>query len=126
MQEREHTFTIAYKAGAKDKPLLYGAHAGLERATDLSTLTSLFSGDLYRDVNITFIIDDLPAVMLAYAERDRMVELSEQGECQSLSRPSRIVTHFRLYRLRTVRIRWTRRLGSLKLRSSLRYKFTTS
>ena len=85
MQEREHTFTIAYKGGSKEAPQLYGAHAGLERATDLSKLTALFSGDLTRDVNITFIIDDLPAVMLAYAERDRMVELSEQGECQSLN-----------------------------------------
>lgn len=90
MQEREHTFTIAYKAGSKDTPQLYGAHAGLERATDLAKLTALFSGDLTRDLNITFIIDDLPAVMLAYAERDRMVELSEQGEYYG---PSEFVGH---------------------------------
>ena len=83
MQDRDHTFTIAYKGGSKDTPQLFGGHADLVRATDLAKLTSLFSADLTRDLNITFIIDDLPAVMLAYAERDRMVELSEQGECES-------------------------------------------
>lgn len=80
MQDREHTFTVAFHKG-QARPSVHGTHATLERATDLADLFALFGADLPREVNMTFIIDDNPAVMLAYAQRDRMVELSEQGEC---------------------------------------------
>jgi hypothetical protein len=82
MQEREHTFTVAMMPGPP-VPSLHGQYATLKRATDIQKLLALFSGCLPRALNLTFIIDDNPAVMLAYSQRDRMVELSQQGECTS-------------------------------------------
>ncbi|GAA5925127.1 uncharacterized protein JCM15063_004929 [Sporobolomyces koalae] len=79
MQEREHTFTAAMQPGTPS-PSLHGPHADLKRATDVAGLLSLFSGRMHRNLNITFIIDDNPAVMLPYAQRDRMVELGQQGD----------------------------------------------
>ncbi|KAK4703500.1 hypothetical protein P7C70_g2716, partial [Phenoliferia sp. Uapishka_3] len=79
MQERAHTFTIAMKPG-QTFPLAYGQHASLKRATDVAGVLSLFAGRLPRNLNVTFIIDDNPAVMLPHSQRERMVELSQQGE----------------------------------------------
>ena len=70
------------KPGQKT-PLAYGQHAKLKRATDVAGVLELFASRLPRELNVTFVIDDNPAVMLPYAMRDRMVELSEQGECAS-------------------------------------------
>lgn len=63
-------------------PKAYGQHAALERATDVSKLLSHFAAKLPRSVNMTFIIDDNPAVMLPYSQRERMEELATQGECE--------------------------------------------
>ncbi|KAI5480769.1 glycosyltransferase family 90 protein [Pseudohyphozyma bogoriensis] len=79
MQERDHTFTLAIVPG-ETMPKAYGQHAHLRRATDVAKVLSLFAANFPRPLNTTFIIDDNPAVMLNYAQRDRMVELSEQGE----------------------------------------------
>ena len=78
MQEREHTFTLALKPGVE--PRAYGPHAELRRATDLAHLLSFFADSFPRAINVTFVIDDNPAVMLSSAERDRMTELAELGE----------------------------------------------
>lgn len=90
MQSRDHTFTIAMKPG-EPRPKSYGQHGKLKRATDVSDVLALFSGMIPRPVNLTFIVDDNPAVMLPFSQRDRMVELSAQGECEciefSLSEP---------------------------------------
>lgn len=81
MQDREHTFTLAMLPGEAGLPKSYGQWAGLERATDVAEVLQLFSGRLPRPVNCTFIVDDNPAIMLPYSQRDRMVELASQGEC---------------------------------------------
>lgn len=80
MQERDHTFTAAFHPGVRD-PSLHGPYGDLKRATDVADLLAMFSGRMYRELNITFIIDDNPAVMLPYSQRERMVELGQQGDC---------------------------------------------
>ncbi|GAA5979776.1 hypothetical protein JCM5350_002045 [Sporobolomyces pararoseus] len=79
MQERDHTFTVAMHPGVRE-PSLHGSYSDLKRASDVADLISLFSGRMHRELNITFIIDDNPAVMLPYAQRERMVELGQQGD----------------------------------------------
>ena len=80
MQERDHTFTAAFHPGVRD-PSLHGPYGDLKRATDVADLLAMFAGRMYRELNITFIIDDNPAVMLPYSQRERMVELGQQGDC---------------------------------------------
>ena len=80
MQERDHTFTVAMHPGERE-PSLHGAYSDLKRSSDVADLISLFAGRMHRELNITFIIDDNPAVMLPYAQRERMVELGQQGDC---------------------------------------------
>ncbi|GAA5885978.1 hypothetical protein JCM6882_004220 [Rhodosporidiobolus microsporus] len=79
MQERDHTFTIAFNPGERS-PGISGAFGDNKRASDIAAMLSLFSGRMHRQVNITYIIDDNPAVMLPYSQRERMVELGQQGE----------------------------------------------
>ncbi|BGP32303.1 hypothetical protein JCM10296v2_004084 [Rhodotorula toruloides] len=79
MQERDHTFTIAMHPG-EPHPTIHGPYAHIKRAADISDMLSLFTGRMHRPLNITYIIDDNPAVMLPYAQRERMVELGQQGE----------------------------------------------
>ncbi|GAA5866861.1 hypothetical protein JCM1840_004292 [Sporobolomyces johnsonii] len=79
MQERDHTFTVAMHPG-EPQPTLHGPYADLKRATDIAELLALYTGRMPRPLNITFIIDDNPAVMLPYSQRERMVELARQGE----------------------------------------------
>ena len=64
-------------------PTLHGPYWDLKRATDIADMLSLYTGRMPRPLNITYIIDDNPAVMLPYSQRERMVELGEQGECAS-------------------------------------------
>lgn len=80
MQERDHTFTAALKPG-EPVPSLHGPYWDLKRATDVQGLLKIYAGRMPRPLNITFIMDDNPAVMLPYTQRDRMVELGQQGEC---------------------------------------------
>ncbi|GAA5850375.1 hypothetical protein JCM8547_001851 [Rhodosporidiobolus lusitaniae] len=79
MQERDHTFTVVMRPG-EPSPGLAGPYADLKRATDIAEMLSLFTGRMHRELNITYIIDDNPAVMLPYSQRERMVELGQQGE----------------------------------------------
>ncbi|GAA6001303.1 hypothetical protein JCM10207_006599 [Rhodosporidiobolus poonsookiae] len=79
MQDRDHTFTIVMNPG-QPKADLAGPYFDLKRATDIADMLSLYTGRMHRQLNITFIIDDNPAVMLPYAQRERMVELAQQGE----------------------------------------------
>ncbi|GAA5910466.1 hypothetical protein JCM8208_004485 [Rhodotorula glutinis] len=79
MQERDHTFTVAMHPG-ETMPTLHGPYWDLKRATDIADMLSLYTGRMHRPLNITYIIDDNPAVMLPYSQRERMVELGEQGE----------------------------------------------
>ncbi|KAK4054476.1 hypothetical protein OIV83_000970 [Microbotryomycetes sp. JL201] len=79
MQDREHTFTASMRP--LDKQVgLHGEHKDLKRATDIRDLLEMFSEHLPFSLNLTFIIDDNPAVMMPYSQRIRMVELAEQGE----------------------------------------------
>lgn len=87
MQDRDHTFTAALWPG-EPQPSLHGQHATLKRGTDVQQLLAMFSGRVPRNINMTFIIDDNPAVMLPYGQRERMVELSQQGECEPSQRDS--------------------------------------
>ncbi|GAA5984871.1 hypothetical protein JCM11641_005447 [Rhodosporidiobolus odoratus] len=79
MQERDHTFTVVMRPGEPHTGLA-GPYADLKRATDIADMLSLYTGRMHRETNITFIIDDNPAVMLPYSQRERMVELGQQGE----------------------------------------------
>ncbi|GAA5996512.1 uncharacterized protein JCM10292_003018 [Rhodotorula paludigena] len=79
MQDRDHTFTVAMHPG-ETQPTLHGPYWDLKRATDIAEMLSLFTGRMHRPLNITYIIDDNPAVMLPYAQRERMVELGQAGE----------------------------------------------
>lgn len=81
MQERDHTFTIAMEPGVPH-PTIHGPYAHIKRASDIADMLSLFTGRMPRPLNITYIIDDNPAVMLPYTQRERMVELGQQGECE--------------------------------------------
>lgn len=109
MQDRDHTFTISMMPG--EHPTANGPYAYLERATDLQDLLSMYAARMPRPLNLTFIMDDNPAVMLSYTERDRMVELASQGECelaQACIRLSTRLTHRTVCRLRSFGIRRTR------------------
>lgn len=82
MQEREHTFTLAMKPG--HRTTAHGQWGHIRRATDIASLFDFFADEVPRDINTTFIVDDNPAVMLSYAQKDRMVELAGLGECEYL------------------------------------------
>lgn len=84
MQDREHTFTAAMTPG-NHRTTVHGQFADIRRATDIGSLLDYFAHDLPRPINMTFIIDDNPAVMLSYGQRDRMVELAGLGECESVT-----------------------------------------
>lgn len=120
MQDRDHTFTMGLRAGIS-QPELYGPHGGLKRATDVASLFAMFGNKLPREVNLTFIIDDNPAIMLPYAQRDRMVELAEQGECESFACLPLFITHkcCSAFRLWSFRIHRRRRRRFVKFCSSV-------
>lgn len=80
MQDREHTFTLSIKNGRVSR---HGEHADLDRARDMASLVSKFSRHVPGEVNMTFIIDDQPAVLMGWNQKDRMIELAQQGECES-------------------------------------------
>ena len=80
MQGREHTFTLAIRDG---KVTRHGEHADIERARDMDNLISTFSEWVPGEVNITFVIDDSPAVMMGWGQKERMLELARQGDCES-------------------------------------------
>lgn len=84
MQDRPHTFTVSMRPG-EPRARAHGEWAHIRRATDMAELMSKFAGSVPRDLNMTFIMDDNPALMLSYTERERMIELAEEGECQILS-----------------------------------------
>lgn len=88
MQEREHTFTLSLRNGHVTR---HGPNPDLRRAKDMQNLMQKFSKLLPSgsEVNLTFIIDDQPAVMLPWNQKERMLELASQGECESLSFPSK-------------------------------------
>lgn len=79
MQDREHTFTLSIKDGRVSR---HGEHAELRRAKDMANLLSKFSKHVPGEVNMTFIIDDQPAVMMGWNQKERMLELARQGECE--------------------------------------------
>ncbi|SCV72165.1 BQ2448_4859 [Microbotryum intermedium] len=79
MQERGHTFTMVLEPGRKLAGIK-GEYADTRRAREIQDLLSLFADRVPRDLNLTYIIDDNPAVLLPYSERSRMIELAEQGE----------------------------------------------
>ncbi|KDE09281.1 hypothetical protein MVLG_00599 [Microbotryum lychnidis-dioicae p1A1 Lamole] len=79
MQERGHTFTMVLEPGRKMAGIK-GEYADTRRAREIQGLLSLFADRVSRNLNLTYIIDDNPAVLLPYSERSRMVELAEQGE----------------------------------------------
>ncbi len=81
MQDRDHTFTIAMRPG-EPAPTIHGPYGHIKRASDIADMLALFTGRMHRPLNITYIIDDNPAVMLPHAQRERMVELGSQGECK--------------------------------------------
>lgn len=83
MQEREHTFTLAIGNGGK--VTRHGPHPELRRAKDMQNLLQKFAKLVPGQVNLTFIIDDQPAVMLPWNQKERMLELASQGECKSSS-----------------------------------------
>lgn len=83
MQEREHTFTLSIRNGKVSR---HGQHAELRRAKDMANLLSKFSKHVPGEVNMTFIIDDQPAVMMGWNQKERMLELARQGECASISK----------------------------------------
>jgi hypothetical protein len=77
MQEREGTFTLAIQGG---EVTVHGEHGHLRRATDIADLIKRFSGSIKGDANLTFIIDDQPAVMMSWERQNRMHELAHLGE----------------------------------------------
>jgi hypothetical protein len=83
MQEREHTFTLSISDGQVTR---HGEHADLQRAKDMQALLQRFAhfvpASTGREVNMTFIIDDQPAVMLAWNQKERMLELAAQGDSE--------------------------------------------
>lgn len=99
MQERGHSFVVAFKDG---KVSAHGEeqHRTLKRAKEIVDLTSRFAHLVPYPVNLTFIVDDQPAVcvkafvvstdrrgMMPWAQRDRYVELASLGERAPLSEP---------------------------------------
>jgi hypothetical protein len=79
MQEREHTFTLSIKDGHVTR---HGPHPELRRAKDMQNLMQKFAQHVPGEVNMTYIIDDQPAVMLSWNQKERMLELASQGECE--------------------------------------------
>lgn len=80
MQEREHTSTLSIKNGHVTR---HGQHSDLRRAKDMQNLLQKFAKFIpSNEVNLTFIIDDQPAVMLPWVQKERMLELAKQGECE--------------------------------------------
>ena len=77
MQDRQHTFTLALSNG---RVLRLGDHSELRRCSDLAAIIERFAKHITHEVNITFIIDDQPAIMLPWAEKNRMIELAGMGE----------------------------------------------
>jgi hypothetical protein len=77
MQERPHTFTLAIHDGQVD---ILGPFAELRRATDMADLVRRFAGTLPLPVNMTFIVDDSPAVLLQHESKARMAEMASTGE----------------------------------------------
>lgn len=82
MQEREHTFTLAIKDGHVTR---HGPNPDLRRAKDMQNLIQKFAKYVPGEVNMTYIIDDQPAVMLPWNQKERMLELADQGEYWSPS-----------------------------------------
>jgi hypothetical protein len=82
MQERPHTFTLAIHDGQVD---ILGPFAELRRATDMADLIRRFAGSLPLPVNMTFIVDDSPAVLLQHESKARMTEMASTGERTFLS-----------------------------------------
>lgn len=94
MQERDHTVTIAInpdRASASGEEtdeegmvVTTSQHRKLKRALDMRELMMKFVPSLkglgMGDINMTYIIDDQPAVMMSWLERDRMLELAARGE----------------------------------------------
>ena len=76
MQERENTFTVAVHKGSVS---LHGEHSTLRRAEDIGDVIERFSAFIQDDVNMTFIVDDQPAIMLDWPQRNRMLELAQLG-----------------------------------------------
>lgn len=81
MQGRDHTFTLSIKDGRVSR---HGVHKDLQRAKDMQDLLSQFSKWVPGEVNMTFIIDDQPAVMLGWNHKERMLEIARQGDCESI------------------------------------------
>lgn len=81
MQDREHTFTLSIHDGTVTR---HGnpKHADLRRAKDMAALIQTFAAFVPGVVNMTFVIDDNPAVMMSYHHKDRMLELARQGDCE--------------------------------------------
>ncbi|GAA98278.1 glycosyltransferase family 90 protein [Mixia osmundae IAM 14324] len=78
MQQRDHTFTVAI---AEDGSVsVFGPYAHTRRAAEVTDIFWLFSSEIKRAVNLTFIIDDEPAVVLPWEEKDRLLELARHGE----------------------------------------------
>lgn len=84
MQDREHTFTLSITNGYVTR---HGdpKHADIRRAKDMQALLQTFAKWIPGQVNMTFVIDDNPAVMMSYHQKDRMLELARQGECEYLN-----------------------------------------
>ena len=89
MQERDHTFTLSIKDG---KVTRHGEHADIERASDMGALLERFAEWIPGEVNMTFVIDDSPAVMMGWNQKERMLELARQGDCECRLAP-RLQTH---------------------------------
>lgn len=79
MQDREHTFTLSISNGHVTR---HGPHPELRRAKDMQNLLQKFAKYVPGEVNMTYIIDDQPAVMLPWNQKERMLELASQGECE--------------------------------------------
>jgi len=65
MQERGHSFVLAFHDG---KVSVHGEdqHRNLKRAKEIADLTSRFAHLVPYSVNLTFIVDDQPAVCVCF------------------------------------------------------------
>ena len=79
MQDRDHTFTLSFTNGYVSR---HGPHADNKRAKDMAQLMNKFAKFVPGQVNLTFVIDDNPAVMMGWNQKERMLELARQGECK--------------------------------------------
>jgi hypothetical protein len=86
MQEREHTFTLSID-GSEGVVSRHGPHPDLQRAKDMQDLLQSFARFVPDQVNMTFIIDDQPAVMMPWNQKEKMLELASQGECECIIFP---------------------------------------